>query len=295
MTASAVAERDGAITTPDGRRLAYAEWGPADGPVVLMFHGMPGSRLVCPDVDATARRGIRLVAVDRPGYGGSSPKPGRRIVDWAEDARSLLDDLAIPAASIVGWSSGGPYALACAATLGERIRSVAVVAGDAPLEAVPGALTALPAAVQDLIARVRDDPTGDRRTAVAARCAWYAENPLSMIASADAHAAPDDPDAAARRRPDVRTALETMFTEGARQGAAGYVDDWIATVLPWGFRLADVARPVAIWWGDRDPLTPRADTEHLASAVPGARLRIVSGEGHSLPFRHWSAVLDSLG
>lgn len=295
MTASAVAEREGAIKTPDGRRLAYTEWGPADGSVVLMVHGMPGSRLLCPDVEATGRRGIRLVAVDRPGYGGSSPKPGRRIVDWAEDARSLLDNLAVPVASIVGWSSGGPYALACAATLGERIRSVAVVAGDAPLDAVAGAFKALPTAVQNLIARVRDDPTGDPRAAVAARCAWYAEDPLSMLASADAHAAPDDPDAAARRRPDVRETLAAMLTEGARQGAAGYVDDWIATVLPWGFRLADVARPVTIWWGDRDPLTPRADTEHLASAVPGARLRIVPGEGHSLPYLHWPAILDSLG
>jgi pimeloyl-ACP methyl ester carboxylesterase len=157
MTASAVAEREGAIMTPDGRRLAYTEWGPADGSVVLLFHGMPGSRLLCPDVEATGRRRIRLVGVDRPGYGESSPKPGRRIVDWADDARSLLDNLAVPVASVVGWSSGGPYALACAATLGERIRSVAVVAGDAPLDAVPGAFEALPTAVQELIARVRVD------------------------------------------------------------------------------------------------------------------------------------------
>jgi pimeloyl-ACP methyl ester carboxylesterase len=294
MTASAVAEREGAIMTPDGRRLAYTEWGPADGSVVLLFHGMPGSRLLCPDVEATGRRRIRLVGVDRPGYGESSPKPGRRIVDWADDARSLLDNLAVPVASVVGWSSGGPYALACAATLGERIRSVAVVAGDAPLDAVPGAFEALPTPVQELIARVRVDPTGDARAAVAARCAWYAEDPLSIIASADAHAAPDDPDATARRRPDVAETLAAMFTEGARQGTAGYVDDWIATVLPWGFRLADVACPVAIWWGDRDPLTPKADTEHLASAVPGARLKIVPGEGHSLPYSHWAAILDSL-
>jgi pimeloyl-ACP methyl ester carboxylesterase len=294
VTASAVAEREGTIHTPDGRGLAYAEWGPADGPVVLMFHGMPGSRLLCPDVKATHRRGTRLVAVDRPGYGGSSPRPGRRIADWAEDASLLLDGLAIPAASIVGWSSGGPYALACAAILGERIRSVAVIAGDAPLDDVPEAFQALPAAMQDLIARVRDDPTGDARAAVAARCAWYAQDPLSIVASADAHAAPDDPDAEARRRPDIGEALAAMFTEGARQGAAGYVDDWIATVLPWGFRLTDVARPVAIWWGDRDPLTPRSDTEHLASSVPGAQVRIIPGEGHSLPFRHWPAILDAL-
>lgn len=294
MTASAVAEREGAIKTPDGRRLAYAEWGPVDGRVVLLFHGMPGSRLLCPDVDATGRRGIRILAPDRPGYGRSSPNPGRRIVDWAEDVRSLLDGLDIRVASIVGWSSGGPYALACAATLGERIRSVATVAADAPLDEVPGSFQALPAAVQDLIARVRDDPTGDPREAVAARCSWYGADPLALLASADSPAAADDPDAMARRRPDVRHALAAMFTEGARQGVAGYVDDWIATVLPWGFRLADVARPVAIWWGDRDPLTPRSDTEHLGSTVPGARTRITPGEGHSLPFRHWSAILDSL-
>jgi pimeloyl-ACP methyl ester carboxylesterase len=295
MTATAVPADEGSITLPGARRLAYASWGDRADAAVLLFHGMPGSRLLCPDVEATRDRAVRLIAVDRPGYGRSTPRPGRVVADWADDVRVLLDGLGISSVSVIGWSSGGAYALACAALLGARVRSATLVAADAPLDDLPAARAELPEEVIALIERIRADPRGDARAAVVARCAWYATDPGSILRNADARAsAADDPDLILRRRPDVRPALDAMFAEGARQGSAGYVDDWIASVLPWGFRVSEVACPVAVWWGDRDQLTDRMHAEHLAAAIPGARLRVIPGEGHSLPMRHWGPILDEL-
>jgi pimeloyl-ACP methyl ester carboxylesterase len=94
--------RDGAIGLPDGRGLAYSEWGRAAGPAVLLFHGGPGSRIFCPDYEATMSSGIRLITVDRPGYGGSDPKRGRRLLEWADDVAHLADALEVDDFAVVG-------------------------------------------------------------------------------------------------------------------------------------------------------------------------------------------------
>jgi pimeloyl-ACP methyl ester carboxylesterase len=119
--------RDAAVTLPDGRRLAYTEWGLPDGPPVLGFHGTPGSRLWCPDEDATAALGVRLILPDRPGIGGSDPLPRRRFGDWPADVEVLADTLGLDTFGVVGYSAGGPYAAACAALMPARLTGVAIV------------------------------------------------------------------------------------------------------------------------------------------------------------------------
>jgi pimeloyl-ACP methyl ester carboxylesterase len=96
------------------------------------------------------------------------------------------------------------------------------------------------------------------------------------------------------RLPPVAEALRAMFVEGARQGVAGFVDDWIATVRPWGFALESIDRDVSLWWGDADRLTTREHTDRLASTLPRAKLTIYPGEGHNIALTHWAEILGAL-
>ena len=121
------------VTAADGRTLAVTEAGAADGPVLLSQHGSPGSgRLYRTEIEGAERLGARLLAYDRPGYGGSTPQPGRSIADAAGDVAAILDALGAEPFATYGWSGGGPHALACAALLEGRCVAAATIAGAAP-------------------------------------------------------------------------------------------------------------------------------------------------------------------
>ena len=296
---SAVPSRDGMVILGDGRTVAYAEWGDPAGRPVFLLHGMPGSRLFCPDVAATVAAGVRLITPDRPGYGGSEPRPGRTISDGADEIEELATRLGIDRFGVVGWSSGGPYALACGTGGRGRVAAVAVVAGDAPIDEHPELIADLPAEAQERIAGVRrGDPQAlerlEPRLTAAADALQQRFGDGSDVSDDGDVADRSDPDAAYRADPAYRAAMATMFHEGFRQGTAGFRDDWIATIRPWGFRLADVDRPVDVWWGDADQLTDRRHTMALAAGIPGARLTIVAGAGHSVAAAEWPAILANL-
>jgi pimeloyl-ACP methyl ester carboxylesterase/glycosidase len=283
-------ERDTTLALAGGRRVAVAEWGPPDGTPVFLLHGMPASRRNCPDRRTTHARGVRLIAVDRPGYGGSDPQPGRRIIDGGRDVAAIATLLGLERYAVVGWSSGGPYALAAAVADPARVRAVACVASDAPTREHPELLEDLPPHIQDRIRRV---DLGDA-TAVdelRERLAPFVGDPDRLLAGASD---PDDPDARLREHPAQAAALQAMFEGGFEQGDEGWVEDWLATFSDWGFRLADVAAPVAIWRGDADRLSSARDSEILAADIPGATLHVVPAAGHSLPVVAWNAVLDSV-
>ena len=117
MKATTRPRADATIMLADGRALAYCEWGDPTGSPVLLVHGGPGSRLLCPDEDATVAAGVRLLTVDRPGYGGSAPRPDPTLLDWADDVQALADRLGLERFAVVGFSAGGGYALACTARM----------------------------------------------------------------------------------------------------------------------------------------------------------------------------------
>jgi pimeloyl-ACP methyl ester carboxylesterase len=298
---SATPSLDRTVVLGDGRTVAYAEWGDPDGRPVFLLHGMPGSRLFCPDVAATVAAGVRLITPDRPGYGRSEPRPGRAIIDGAGELEEVATRLGIDRFGVVGWSSGGPYALASAMAARDRVAAVAVVAGDAPIAEHPELTADLPAEAQDRIAGVR---RGDQAALVRleARLTAAAEALLQRFGDGDdggdgdvgSEADAADPDAAYSALPVYRAALATMFREAFRQGTSGFRDDWIATIRPWGFRLADVDRPVDVWWGDADQLTDRRHTLALAAGIRSARLTIVEGAGHSVLAAAWPAILGNL-
>ncbi len=143
---------------------------------MILFHGMPNSRLLCPDEVATRAAGVRLITLDRPVYGRSDPRPGRTLLDWVDDYAEFAALLGLPPCSIVGWSSGGPYALACAVRIPARVRSIGLAASDGPLDDVPGAWDELSPEVRVLIGRLRRDRAA-ATGAIARRCEWYAADP----------------------------------------------------------------------------------------------------------------------
>ncbi len=115
---------DATIALGDGRSLAYCRWGEPNGPAVLAFHGSPASRIWWPGLDQTEAAAVHLVTVDRPGYGGSDPLPGRPIAGWASDVAELTEALGIERFGVVGWSGGAPYAAATAAAMPDRLTGV---------------------------------------------------------------------------------------------------------------------------------------------------------------------------
>ena len=231
-----------------------------------------------------------MIGLDRPGYGGSDPRPGRTIADGAEDVAAVAEGLGIDRFAVVGWSSGGAYALACAARLGERVTAVVDVAGDAPIDEFPEVLAALPERVRLRVTRVR---AGDRAALddLRERIAPMVSDPTLIFGDGDDTS---DPDVRLNRRPAVRTALLAWFGEAFRQGDVGWVEDWVATFTPWGFSLSEIARPVHVWRGDADRMSQALDSELIAAAIPGATMTVVPGEGHSIAETRWSEILETL-
>lgn len=279
---------DADLTLTDGRSLSYAVWGDPQGSPVLLFHGSPGSRLFCPDGAATAAAGVRLITVDRPGYGRSDPQPGRRIVDWPSDVRQLADALGVQRFPVAAHSSGGPYALACALAMPQRVSEVALVSSVVPLDEVPTAAAAPDPDDRRLAELARQDP--DRAAAtVAAAAAWLTTQPERFLTLPR-----PEPDATLLLDPAIRAMFLAAIREAVRPGLDGYTSDEVLVLRPWGFHLADVAAGVAVWHGDQDPYIPRAHAQAMAAGLRRSRAHFSAEHGHGLIIARWAAILEAL-
>lgn len=274
----------------DGRTLSYAEWGDPDGYPVLFFHGTPGSRVCVPDESATSANEIRLITVDRPGYGRSSPHPGRTLHDWTEDVTELVDALEIERFAVVGLSGGGPHALACAVALPDRIPNVGVISGMGLLEA-PDATRGMSLYNRvgfrltrhaPLVLRVVLWPTARRAQT----------HPLAVVERLREHFAP--PDRRVTERSEIRAAMADELTEAYRQGPQGHVADLKALTRSWAFTLESITVPVRFWHGGVDRTAPLPMAEHLTDAIPGARLTIFPDEGHLVAYEHFHEILAAV-
>jgi pimeloyl-ACP methyl ester carboxylesterase len=279
---SATPRREGRVTLRDGRSLAFAEWGDLSGRPVVLFHGAPGSRLLCPDEDATVSAGVRLITIDRPGYGRSDPDPELSVVSFADDYAELHGLLGLPSCPIVGWSGGGPYALACAVHTPALVSSVGLAASMAPAEQF-GEGWEDDRRIADLLRL--DRPAGV--AAIAARYASLADDPASAFADWDD---PKDPDVRLLALPDVREPMVQMVREGVRQGLVGVVADDAATYGPWGFSAAEVTQDVSVWLGSENRIC-RSDAEYLAATIPRATYVVFPGDGHLVPLPRWAEML----
>lgn len=279
------------IRLADDRLLGYDDLGDTTGTPVLFFHGFGSSRLIRhPDDSIADALGIRIIAPDRPGIGHSTRQPGRGLLDWPRDVAQLADRLGLDRFSILGWSGGGPYALATAWALPERVVRCALVSAPAPLAGVPGAAYlqrshraaahaagAAPwmirLAMWRWARRQQRDPQGHLDAAVA-----------QMI----------EADRVVMEDPRLRECMLANVAEIYRQGGRGIQDEALIIARRWDFSLREIGAPVRLWHGDADPTVPVAMGRYLAGVLAGCEASFYPGEGHQLLFDRWSEILADL-
>jgi pimeloyl-ACP methyl ester carboxylesterase len=255
------------LTLDDGATLHVYDTGPAGGDRLAVFwhHGTPNIGAPPAPLFAEADRlGIRWVSYDRPGYGGSTPCPGRSVGSAAGYVAAVADSLGIERLALMGHSGGGPHALACGALLPDRVGAVVSGAGLAPFDAegldwfagmVPSGAASLGAAAQGRAAKERHEASGAEYdpeftpadlAALGGEWSWFG----SVVGPAVA------------------------------AGPGGLIDDDLAYVSPWGFDPGDVAVPVLLLHGGRDRIVPSSHGEWLAARCPSAELRLSPDDGH---------------
>jgi pimeloyl-ACP methyl ester carboxylesterase len=278
--------REGTITLEDGRTVGFADFGSPHQTAVLWCHGGPGSRLEPEPFAASAREaGLRCIGIDRPGYGWSSPKPGRTIGGWVPDAIAVLDHLSSDRFVAVGASTGGAYALALAASSNRVLAAVACCAltdmgwteGKAMVHGAPLAWG-----------------SRDREKVMAIVTEQFGADGNKV----DVHSAGTLPasDQALFADPKYLACWLRNVKQMFVQGVGGYADDRLADGVGWGsFDVTRITCPVAVIHGGSDTFVPIAHARHTATIVPGATLRICGPLGHfSIANEMVSTVSDLL-
>ena len=261
------------MTLADGRTLAYTEIGAPDGPVTLYFHGAPGSRLELVALDeAFAAVGLRVITADRPGYGGSTPVRGRATADWADDVAALADHLGVDRFTVMGLSSGGPYTVACASLLGDRVTGAIVAAGNTDMswpEASDGYLQS------ELEIMAMDDED--------AAVAWCIERygaDGSGFFGGEGDMDLGEVDNAWLADEANLDSLMTTMREAFHQGVVGYAHDITVQGRAWTFDPTAITARTIVVHGAEDRLVPIEHSRHTASLIPGAERRELAGVGH---------------
>ena len=280
----------GRLTLPDGRTLAWREYGPAAGRPVLRFQGTPGSRNSRhPDETAYDRLNVRVFAFDRPGYGASTRLPGRGISVVADDATELLDHLELDAVHVAGGSGGGPHVLAFAARHPDRVRAATVVVGAARAEE------------EDLEGMIELNRQGwyaarEGWDAVHALLAPVRENVLAdpLAAFTALMATAPERDKAVMQDPAWQRVLVEDVSEALRPGAAGWADEAMAITLPWDFDPTAVRCSVTWWHGAHDANAPLAAVERFLSGLSGVDLRVWEDAGHLESYHRHDEILEEL-
>jgi pimeloyl-ACP methyl ester carboxylesterase len=224
-----------------------------------------------------AARGLRLISYDRPGYGGSSPQPGRSVADCAGDVRAICAELGIDRLAMWGMSGGGPHVLACAALLPDLVTAAASLASVAPYDAEG----------LDYYAGMGEENADDDRlffTDEAAARAQTDKDREEILATPPEDAAKAiesllTPADAAVLRGGLAEYLASSERDALAPGSQGWWDD-NCTLRPWGFDLADITIPVLLLHGRQDMFVPFGHGEWLAAHIPGVEARLLDDDGH---------------
>jgi pimeloyl-ACP methyl ester carboxylesterase len=270
----------GAVSTQDGRDLAYLEVGDPAGPLVIHNHGGPSSRFEARLLaDSASKNRLRLVCIDRPGMGQSSPQKTRSYSGWADDLTTVADALGYREFGVTGWSEGGPWALAAAAYIDpDRLRHVSSIA--------PGSYGAFgDNSAADYLSKI--DALGGTLAlrfkpgfrlmyaALGFTAKHFQESFVKQIRNAV-----NDYDRQLLLRPEVATAFGDACAECFAHGSAGLVSDAELLYRCWAFDVAMIERPVHMWQGLDDRLVPDPINNAVADAMPGAVWHPVEGAGH---------------
>lgn len=270
---------EGTIHLENGRHLGYAEYGPIRGRALIWLHGSPGARGQVPPLarEAAYKLNVRIIAIERPGIGHSTSHYYNSIAEWAHDVEEFCDAKGIDCFSVVGLSGGGPYALACAHELSERVVSVAILGGVAPTvgdDAAEGGAVKLSRTFSPLVKHMRA-PMNIVLRGLVRTLEPFSEQAIELFSRA---MPPGD------RLIFSDQALRQMFIQdlitGSRHQMQAIFHDAYLFGRDWGFALKDIRVPVHMWYGDADNIVPVEHGQHMADKIPDSVLRVRKEEGH---------------
>ncbi|MFF2483056.1 alpha/beta fold hydrolase [Paenibacillus sp. NPDC058071] len=284
------------IELKDKRKLAYTEYGAADGFPVFIFHGTPGSRLWFTEDDETAASlQIRLISTDRPGFGASDRLPGRRVLDWPSDVAALADALGLERFAVLGVSGGGVYAAACAYVIPERLTSATMVSSAAPF---PGGKPP-----KSMSAANRFAFTLSKRVPWLLRLSYNAQKKmieqspdkfLRSLRGGNGHLT--DWDRQFMQTDEHFSEFMMHLGEALRQGPEEAASEPGLLSQDWGFDPAAITIPVLIWHGEADRMAPFDEIRKLAARMPTSRLQTHKEAGHFLSSDEasWKEILQAI-
>ncbi|KIU15166.1 alpha/beta fold hydrolase [Mycolicibacterium llatzerense] len=270
---------EGNIAVGEDRQISFAEFGNPQGRAVFWLHGTPGARRQIPTEARTfaARKNIRLIGIDRPGIGSSTPYQYENVLGFTDDLRTIADTLGIDRFAVIGLSGGGPYTLATAAAMPDRVVMAAVLGGVAPLigeDGISSGLMELAKIVRPVL-EVADTPIR-----------WVAGSLIKLIGpfgspALDLYAriSPDG-DRNLLSRPEFKAMFLDDLLNGSRKQLAAPFADIVVFARDWGFRLEDIKVPVRWWHGDADHIVPYAHGEHAVARIADAEMYTLPGESH---------------
>jgi pimeloyl-ACP methyl ester carboxylesterase len=277
--------KDFTVRLRDGRSIGIASVGRDDGFSIIHCHGSGSSRLEVTLFAAQAdAAGVRLISLDRPGVGRSDPKPGYRLLDWPADVAEVADHLGIERFAVEGLSAGGPYALACAARIPQRLTACGLVSTISPpdlmrevgtraMRALGWIGTHTPHLLL-LYARLVQLLTGSDAASTEKYLARYA----ARLGEADQQLLSD---------PEVRRQIAQVMAESFRQGARGNLEVVLSEIRPWGFQVEQIAlKKVFLWHGEQDRIAPVAPVRLLAGLLPHCTATFYPDEGHFSTMAH---------
>lgn len=281
------------ITLADGRQLECWASDGNEPSALLLQVGTPSAGVPYePMLAEAARHGLRFVTYSRPGYAGSTRRPGRSVADCAPDVAAIADRLGIERLHVVGWSGGGPHALACAALLPGLVRSAATLAGVAPwgvdeLDWLDGMADEnrdeFGAALEGAADLERF--LGSAAESVRNLCGEAVADALGgLVTDVDRRALSGS----------LADYLALLFREGVSTGIWGWFDDDLAFVGDWAFALDTITVPVTVWQGRQDAMVPYGHGQWLAGHVPGARPMLLEDEGHLSLVERFGDIVDDL-
>ncbi|MGB3332062.1 MAG: alpha/beta hydrolase [Mycobacterium sp.] len=272
-------QMEGNIAVGENRQLGFAEFGAPQGRAMFWLHGTPGARRQIP-VEArlyATEANIRLIGVDRPGIGSSTPFQYETVSQFADDLRTVADTLGIDKMAVIGLSGGGPYTLACAAAMPKRVVAAGVLGGVAPAvgpEAIDSNLMRLARLAEPVL-----EHAGRPISVLAAGLIRMIRPVASPALELYARLSPEG-DREMLSRPEFKAMFLDDLLNGSRKQLAAPIADAILFARPWGFRLADIKVPVHWWHGDADHIVPFSHGKHAVALLPDARLYPIPGESH---------------
>ncbi len=281
------------MVLPDGRRLAYSEYGAPDGTPCFYCHGFPSSRREALLIHSAAEAaGVRLISPDRPGYGDSDPLPDRTLPAWSADLLALADHLEVERLNLIGMSGGGPYALACAYRVPERVRTCTLIGALGPIY-LKDVLLAMHAGTRASLSLARAMPGISELVWGSPLPRLFSAWPDAMAGLRSMYAGRSDRETLQDQQ--VRRVLDCTVKDAMDADARGARQDLLLYTHPWGIELEAVEPTIDLWHGEADETVPVAHGHWYAQHLPRCRARILEQEGHySLPIRHAATILGTI-